>query len=175
MKIIYVTFEFFMVIEARLFIECDQQIKLDLKAIYLLCWNSVLKFIIYSNHVCSLSLPFILQAVMEFLDCNQPDRHAQFVPLLLRMMKFDEFQKKKVEDALPSTTLHGSLILQEFLQFNKPSKVCIVCHCYLVEGCQTWKFLHLFEKSPFSYLLLMCRVVRIIILVLHFFRLWRAC
>lgn len=64
-----------------------------------------------------------MEAVMEFLDCNQPDRHAQFVPLLLRMMKFDEFQKKKVEDALPSTTLHGSLILQEFLQFNKPSKV----------------------------------------------------
>ncbi|XP_047475062.1 nucleolar protein 9-like isoform X2 [Penaeus chinensis] len=64
-----------------------------------------------------------MEAVMEFLDCNQPDRHVQFVPLLVRMMKFDDFQKNKAEDTLPSTTLHGSLILQEFLQFNKPSKV----------------------------------------------------
>nr|XP_045601865.1 nucleolar protein 9-like isoform X1 [Procambarus clarkii] len=65
-----------------------------------------------------------VKSLMQLLGCWEPERlQVQFASLLLRMLPYEEYQAKQSESNLPPVSLHGSLTLQELLNFNKPIKV----------------------------------------------------
>jgi len=66
-----------------------------------------------------------LQAILRLLQCQEPEsRQILLVPLLLRFLNFDTYNEKKASSAaMPGISLHGALIIQEIMNFNKPIKV----------------------------------------------------
>ncbi|KAK7072909.1 hypothetical protein SK128_011242 [Halocaridina rubra] len=64
------------------------------------------------------------KAVMKLLECYEPqDRQVAAAACLLWLLQFDDYQEKQSSGELPSVSLHGSLILQQFLQYNKTIKI----------------------------------------------------
>ncbi|XP_014211989.1 nucleolar protein 9 [Copidosoma floridanum] len=70
--------------------------------------------------------PFV-NAITKILHCEEPkDRQTLIVPLVVTLKTFDEYDSFKSKDDSKSKVplnLHGSLILQSILNFNKPIKV----------------------------------------------------
>ncbi|CAL4101507.1 unnamed protein product, partial [Meganyctiphanes norvegica] len=66
-----------------------------------------------------------LQAIVRLLQCHEPDsRQILVVPMLLRFLNYDTYhQKKSAIEGMPAISLHGTLIIQEVMKFNKPIKV----------------------------------------------------
>ncbi|XP_071448879.1 nucleolar protein 9 [Hetaerina americana] len=65
-----------------------------------------------------------IQNLMKALDCYQPEgRQVQFVPLCLQMVAFKGDESKEATRDKLQVNLHGSLIIQAMLHFNKPIKV----------------------------------------------------
>lgn len=61
----------------------------------------------------------LFQIMMNILQCREPEEKTlKFAPLVLYMIPYEDFQHGTVK-----INLHGSLIVQEMLQFNKPIKV----------------------------------------------------
>lgn len=61
---------------------------------------------------------------MQGLHCNEPaDKQINIVPLTLRMIPFDRLQKVIESEKSFNVNLHGSLIIQAMLEFNKPIKI----------------------------------------------------
>ena len=67
-----------------------------------------------------------LVAVMKSLHCYEPPQHQlKFVTLLAYLSTRESYEETKGSPETPqlSVSLHGSLIIQEVLNFNKPIKV----------------------------------------------------
>ena len=67
-----------------------------------------------------------LVAVMKSLHCYEPPQHQlKFVTLLAYLSTRESYEETKGSPETPqlSVSLHGSLIIQELLNFNKPIKV----------------------------------------------------
>jgi hypothetical protein len=79
-------------------------------------------------------LIMLLQNLMAMLGCSSPpERQMQIAPLVLALQNYDKYEvsvSKREEGAPPLCTLHGSLLFQTLLNFNKPIKVkfetCII-------------------------------------------------
>ena len=70
-----------------------------------------------------MNLP-IFQALMKSFHCYEPStRQEKVAPLLVHMLTYEVLEAKAEDDAPPPVHLHGSLLLQEMLAFNKPIKV----------------------------------------------------
>ncbi|XP_076064919.1 nucleolar protein 9 [Oratosquilla oratoria] len=64
------------------------------------------------------------QALMKLLECWQPESHQDFlVPLMLYLIPYSAYQDHKAKGTMPSISLHGALMVQEYLNFNKPIKI----------------------------------------------------
>ncbi|XP_066949618.1 nucleolar protein 9 isoform X1 [Macrobrachium rosenbergii] len=64
------------------------------------------------------------KALTHLLRCYEPqDRQLKTAPCLLWFLNYDEYQKKAAAGQLPSVSLHGSLILQDFLNFIRTIKI----------------------------------------------------
>lgn len=69
--------------------------------------------------------PFV-NAIGKSLGCDEPaERQKQIVPLISRLITYDQSTAAKKDDRYKniSLNLHGSLIIQAILQFNKPIKI----------------------------------------------------
>lgn len=67
--------------------------------------------------------PF-LTAISQVLKCAEPEeRQKMLVPLCARLRSFDQNERMKNEEGKLQLHLHGSLIVQAMLKFNKPIKV----------------------------------------------------
>ncbi|KAH0563879.1 hypothetical protein KQX54_007732 [Cotesia glomerata] len=69
--------------------------------------------------------PFV-NAISKSLGCDEPaERQKQIVPLISRLITYDQSTAAKKNDRYKniSLNLHGSLIIQAILQFNKPIKI----------------------------------------------------
>nr|XP_018913884.1 PREDICTED: nucleolar protein 9 [Bemisia tabaci] len=66
----------------------------------------------------------ILQNLQKILNCYDPkDRQMLFVPLLVSLKTYEVYQEEKEEDKPLITNMHGCLILQAMLAFNKPAQI----------------------------------------------------
>lgn len=67
--------------------------------------------------------PF-MNAICDVLHCSKPEeRQSRMVVYVSRLNTFEQFERLQKENPNPPLNLHGSLILQAMLRFNKPIKV----------------------------------------------------
>ncbi|XP_015121551.1 nucleolar protein 9 [Diachasma alloeum] len=67
--------------------------------------------------------PFV-NVVAKGLKCDEPQERQLFlVPLAARLITYEQFESAKRQGRSIPLHLHGSLILQAILQFNKPIKI----------------------------------------------------
>ncbi|KAK0179238.1 hypothetical protein PV327_008047 [Microctonus hyperodae] len=66
--------------------------------------------------------PFI-NAIFKCLDCDQSNRQLYIVSLISRLITYEQYESAKKNSRNIPIHLHGSLILQAILQFNKPIKI----------------------------------------------------
>lgn len=75
-------------------------------------------------------LLIVFQNLMNVLECSSPpERQMQVANLVLSLQKYEQYEKKvsmKEEGTPPLCTLHGSLLFQALLNFNKPIKVMLL-------------------------------------------------
>ncbi|XP_044264498.1 nucleolar protein 9 [Tribolium madens] len=65
-----------------------------------------------------------MQNLMKSLDCVEEERHKDFILCLCKFNDFDTTQKQSKENLQKDKlSLHGTLILQLLLEFNKPIKI----------------------------------------------------
>lgn len=65
-----------------------------------------------------------VQNLMKSLDCAEEDRQKDFILCLCKFINFETNQKQSDENLQKDKlNLHGTLILQLLLEFNKPIKV----------------------------------------------------
>ncbi|XP_034950945.1 nucleolar protein 9 [Chelonus insularis] len=66
--------------------------------------------------------PFV-NSIIKALKCDGTEQQLQLVPLISRLTTYDQLETAKKQNRDISIHLHGSLILQAILQFNKPIKI----------------------------------------------------
>ncbi|XP_011304920.1 nucleolar protein 9 [Fopius arisanus] len=67
--------------------------------------------------------PFVI-VVAKGLKCDEPqERQLLLAPLIARLVNYEQFDAAKRSNRNIQLHLHGSLILQAILQFNKPIKI----------------------------------------------------
>lgn len=66
--------------------------------------------------------PFI-NAIFKCLNCDESNRQLHIVSLISRLITYDQYEAAKKNLRNIPIHLHGSLILQAILQFNKPIKI----------------------------------------------------
>ncbi|EFA07079.1 nucleolar protein 9 [Tribolium castaneum] len=65
-----------------------------------------------------------MQNLMKSLDCVEEEKHKDFILCLCKFNDFDTTQKQSKENLQKDKlSLHGTLILQLLLEFNKPIKI----------------------------------------------------
>ncbi|XP_068213690.1 nucleolar protein 9 isoform X2 [Palaemon carinicauda] len=64
------------------------------------------------------------KAMTQLLRCYEPqERQLSTAPCLLWFLNYDEYKKRASAGQLPSVSLHGALILQDFLNFIRTIKI----------------------------------------------------